>query len=62
MNVCDDRHEVKYQITYKPAQSKYYTHTKSNNYKPVWLVCASCMETKDHFGSEDEIVSIEVMT
>jgi len=61
MNVCDLRHEPKYQITYKPAQNGNHTYTKSNNYKPVWLVCDSCMETKHHFGSEEEIDSIEVM-
>ena len=54
MNQCDERHEPKYRITYKSA--------KGGNYTPIWAVCESCIETKSHFGSEDEIESIEVLT
>jgi len=47
MNICDDRHEPKYQIIYKSA--------KGRNYAPVWLVCENCLENQEHFGSEDQI-------
>ena len=53
MNVCEDRHEPKYQITYKPAKGGLHT--------PVWLVCESCMENKRHFGSEDVIESVRIL-
>jgi len=53
MNVCEDRHEPKYQITYKPA--------KGGKYTPVWLVCESCMENKTHFGSEEEIQTVRIL-
>ena len=64
MNLCDDDHEPKYQITYKSATPKYQTTLKSitgEEYFPVWLVCESCMENKNCFGSEDEIVTIEML-
>ena len=47
MNVCDERHESKFQVTYKSAPGM--------RYQPVWLVCESCFENKRHFGSEDMI-------
>ena len=53
MNVCEDRHEPKYQITYKSA--------KGGEYTPVWLVCESCMENKRHFGSDEEIESVRIL-
>ena len=53
MNVCEDRHEPKYQITYKSA--------KGGEYTPVWLVCESCMENKKYFGSEEEIESVRIL-
>ena len=53
MNVCEDKHEPKYQITYKSA--------KGGTYIPVWLVCESCMENKTYFGSEDEIESVRIL-
>ena len=52
MNICEARHEPKYQVTYKPA--------KGSNYTPIWLVCENCMENKKHFGSEDQIETIEI--
>ncbi len=51
MNVCEDKHEPKYQITYKSA--------KGGEYIPVWLVCENCMENKKQFGSDDEVVSVK---
>ena len=53
MNVCEDRHEPKYQITYKSA--------KGGDYIPVWLVCESCMEHKKHFGSDEEIENVRIL-
>ena len=53
MNICEDRHEPKYQITYKPAKGSVYT--------PTWLVCENCMENKRHFGQEDIIESVKVL-
>lgn len=50
MNLCEDRHEPKFKVTYKPA--------KGHSYRPVWLVCPSCLENKRHFGSEDMVESI----
>ena len=49
MNVCEDRHEPKYQVTYKS--------TKGNLQGPVWLVCESCFN-KRPFGSDDYVESI----
>ena len=53
MNVCDERHEPKYEVAYKPA--------KEGEYVPVWLVCESCMENKRHFGSEELVESIKIL-
>ncbi len=53
MNFCQERHEPKYQITYKPA--------KGGQYIPVWLVCESCMENKKHFGSDSLIDAVEIL-
>ena len=54
MNICDDRHEPKYQIIYKSA--------KGRNYAPVWLVCENCLENQEHFGSDDQIESVEILS
>ncbi len=53
MNVCEERHEPKYKITYKSA--------KGGEYTPVWLVCENCMEHKKHFGSDEEIESVRIL-
>jgi len=53
MNQCEDRHEPKYQVTYKSAIGGEYT--------PVWLVCESYMANRECFGSQDEIVSVEIL-
>ena len=53
MNLCDESHEPKYQVTYKSA--------KGGKYIPVWLVCESCMETKRHFGSEVHVDSVSIL-
>ena len=53
MNVCEERHDPKYQITYKPA--------KGGEYIPVWLVCESCMENKRHFGSDELIETVRIL-
>jgi hypothetical protein len=50
MNLCEDRHEPDFKVTYKPA--------KGCNYYPVWLVCGNCFENKRHFGSEEMIESV----
>ncbi|MFQ5476923.1 MAG: hypothetical protein ACE5DT_07840 [Nitrosopumilus sp.] len=60
MNTCSIRHTPKYKITYKPSRSIGYT-TQRSTYYPVWLVCENCMENKHHFGSEDQVESIEVL-
>ena len=52
MNICEDRHEPKYQVTYKPA--------KGNLHSPVWLVCELCFETKP-FSSDDYVESIRTL-
>jgi hypothetical protein len=49
MNICEDRHEPKYEVKYKPA--------KGNQHSPVWLVCELCLETGP-FGSDDYVESI----
>ncbi len=51
MNLCEDRHDKKYLITYKPA--------KGGTYTPKWMVCENCVENKRCFGSEELILSIE---
>ena len=61
MNVCDPRHEPRYQITYRGARGSNYTIARATNYNPVWLVCESCMENKKHFGSEEQVISTEVL-
>ena len=53
MNQCEDRHEIKYKITYKPA--------KGNVQCPVWLVCEQCYE-KRHFGSDEITQSVETLS
>jgi len=53
MNQCENGHVPKYQVTYKSAMNRTYT--------PVWLVCESCMANRDCFGSQDEIVSVEIL-
>jgi len=53
MNVCEERHDPKYQITYRPA--------KGGTYIPVWLVCQSCMDNKKHFGSEEQIQTVSIL-
>jgi hypothetical protein len=54
MNFCDERHETKYLVTYKPAEG--------SRYSPVWQVCESCLELKNHFGSDDIIQSVSKLT
>jgi hypothetical protein len=53
MNICEERHEPKYQITYKSA--------KGGTYIPVWLVCQSCIDNKKHFGADYEIISVKTL-
>lgn len=53
MNVCEERHEPKYVITYKPAEG--------GEYQPKWLVCEACMENRKCFGSEELIESVEII-
>jgi hypothetical protein len=53
MNICEDRHEPKFKVTYKPAPG--------HEYCPVWMVCAQCFE-KSHFGSEELVKSIESLS
>ena len=53
MNFCDERHELKYEITYKPA--------KGSNFSPIWYVCDACYENKRCFGSDDEIESRKLL-
>jgi len=51
MNICEERHMIKYHVIYKAA--------KGSNYTPVWLVCENCMENKKCFGAEDQIEIME---
>ncbi len=53
MNICEDRHETKFKVTYKPAPG--------NRYCPVWLVCEQCFE-KRHFGSDEYVESVELLS
>ena len=46
-------HELKFEITYKPAKGRQYT--------PKWLVCESCYENRKCFGSDDVIESVKVI-
>jgi hypothetical protein len=52
MNLCEDRHEPKFKITYKSAPG--------HNYYPVWLVCEQCYE-KRHFGSDVYVQSVDLL-
>ena len=52
MDVCDTRHEPKFQVTYMPA--------KGTARNPTWLVCDMCMD-KTCFGDKDYILSIDVL-
>jgi len=52
MEMCDSRHEPKFQITYISA--------KGNHRNPVWLVCEMCMGKKC-FGSKEEILTMDVL-
>jgi len=64
MNFCEYRHVPKYQVTYKSSKPRYQTALESvtsEKYNPVWLVCESCMENCECFGSQDEIDTIEVL-
>jgi hypothetical protein len=54
MNLCEDRHEPAFRVVYKPA--------KGHSYKPEWLVCESCLENKQHFGSDDLVESVTPLT
>ena len=60
MNICDPRHEPKYQIVYKSAKSGNFT-PKNTHYNPVWLVCDDCLKNKSYFGSKDQIESMEML-
>jgi hypothetical protein len=53
MDVCDGRHDPKYQVKYQSA--------KGSNYYPMWLVCEACMENKLYFNDKTQIESIEVL-
>ena len=53
MNFCEERHEPKYQVTYKPA--------KGSPIAPVWMVCESCMANVQCFGNQDEIQTREIL-
>ncbi len=53
MDICDERHDPKYQVKYQSA--------KGSTYYPVWLVCDSCMENKRCFSDSKQIESIEVL-
>ena len=50
MNICEDKHEPNFKITYKSAPG--------HDYCPVWLVCENCYE-KQHFGSDVYVQSVE---
>jgi len=52
MDICDTRHEPKFQVKYVSA--------KSSNHNPMWLVCDMCM-AKQCFGNKDDILSIDVL-
>jgi hypothetical protein len=52
MDICDARHEPKFQVKYLSA--------KGTNFNPIWLVCEMCMG-KDCFGNKDQIISMEVL-
>ncbi|WP_179361691.1 hypothetical protein [Nitrosopumilus cobalaminigenes] len=50
MNICSEVHTPAFKIIYKGA--------KGSSYQPEWLVCENCHE-KRHFGTLEDIVSIE---
>ena len=50
-NQCDERHEPKFKVTYKP--------TKGQVDEVTWLVCSKCIEGKNFFGDKNLILSIE---
>lgn len=53
MNLCEDRHEPKFKITYKSVPGRDYCN--------AWLVCEQCFE-KIHFGSDELVKSIELLS
>ena len=53
MNICEERHEPKYKVTYKPARGGKHT--------PEWLVCEACVNGKNYFGDMELIESIEII-
>ncbi len=53
MDICDTRHEPKFQVT--------YMHTKGSNHVLSWLVCDMCMENKNCFGDKTQITSMDVL-
>ena len=53
MNICQERHEPKYQVKYKPA--------KGHQQSPVWLVCENCLDNRKCFGSNDIIESVQIL-
>ena len=52
MDICDDRHNPKYQVKYLAA--------KGSDYYPTWLVCETCMG-KRCFSDKTQIETIEVL-
>jgi len=50
-NQCDERHEPKFKITYKP--------TPGQVTRAIWLVCSNCFKSKSFFGDKNLILSIE---
>ena len=53
MDVCDTRHDLKYQVIYNAANGSTYT--------PTWKVCESCMTNKQCFSDKSQIKSVEVL-
>ena len=53
MNICEEWHSPKYEITYKGVLGNRYNH--------VWLVCQNCLKSKNGFGDKDEILKIVEM-
>ena len=54
MDVCDPRHNPKYQVTYNSA--------KGSNQNHMWAVCDECMKDKLCFYDKNQIISIDVLT
>jgi hypothetical protein len=50
MNICEERHTPKYEVTYKGVNGSRYNY--------VWLVCPTCLENKKCFGDKDQILSV----